>query len=122
MSIVKEANNRKSQLSKANDFKAIPGQGVEGVVNGQRYRVGRLEWVEELKLQFPLALQKELQESKSRGASAIVLMDSQQVCFDSGCFILDESKVDCLRNVIWLTFSFIEARSRLALNQKHLQS
>jgi P-type Cu2+ transporter len=78
-SIVKEANNRKSQLAKANDFKAIPGQGVEGVVNSQRYRVGRPEWVEELKLQFPPALQKGLQESESRGASAIVLMDDQQV-------------------------------------------
>ncbi len=78
-SIVKEANNRKSQLTKASDFKAVPGQGVEGTVNGQRYRVGRPEWVEELKLQFPPALRKGLQESESRGASAIVLMDDQQV-------------------------------------------
>lgn len=78
-SIVKEANNRKSQLAKASDFKAVPGQGVEGVVNGQRYRVGRPEWVKELKLQFPAALQEGLQESESRGASAIVLMDDQQV-------------------------------------------
>ena len=78
-SIVLEANNRKIQLAKANDFKATPGQGVEGVVSGQRYRVGRPEWVEELKLRFPPALKKGLQDSESRGESAIALMDDQQV-------------------------------------------
>ena len=78
-SIVLEANNRQSQLKKANDFKAVPGQGVEGVVDGQRYRVGRPEWVKELKLQFSPTLQKGLQESESRGESAIVLMDDRQV-------------------------------------------
>ena len=78
-SIVEEASHRKIELSKASDFKAVPGQGVEGVVNGQRYRVGRPEWVQELKLQFPPALQKGLQERESRGESAIVLMDDKQV-------------------------------------------
>lgn len=78
-SIVQEANNRKMQLAKTNDFKAVPGQGVEGSVNGQRYRVGRPEWVEELKLRFPSTLQKALQESESRGESAIVLLNDQQV-------------------------------------------
>ena len=72
-------NKRKLQLSKASDFKAVPGQGVEGVVNDRHYRVGRPEWVEELKLQFPPALKKGLQEREARGESAIVLMDDQQV-------------------------------------------
>ncbi|BDA73910.1 heavy metal translocating P-type ATPase [Calothrix sp. PCC 7716] len=78
-SIVTEANNRNIHLNKGDDFKAVPGQGVEGIVNGQHYRVGRPEWVEQLKLQFPPTLQKGLQESESRGESAIVLMDNQQV-------------------------------------------
>jgi P-type Cu2+ transporter len=78
-SIVEEANNRKLHLQKANDFKALPGQGIEGVVNGQHYRVGRPEWVEELKLRFPPTLRKGLQESESRGESAIALMDDRQV-------------------------------------------
>ena len=77
--IVQEAHNRNSQLDKATDFKAVPGQGVEGVVNNQRYRVGRPEWVEELKLRFPSTLQKKLQESESRGESAIALMNDRQV-------------------------------------------
>ena len=77
--IVQEAHNRNSQLAQATDFKAVPGQGVEGVVNNQRYRVGRPEWVKELKLRFPPTLEKKLQESESRGESAIALMDDQQV-------------------------------------------
>jgi P-type Cu2+ transporter len=78
-SIVEEANNRKIQLSKASQFQAVPGQGVEGVVKGQRYRVGRPEWVEELNVRFTAPLKKGLQESESRGESAIALMDDQQV-------------------------------------------
>ena len=78
-SIVIEANHRQSQLAKATDFKAVPGQGVEGIVNDRRYRVGRPEWVQELKLQFPPALRSRLQASESRGESAIVLMDDKQV-------------------------------------------
>ncbi|MGB3493328.1 MAG: heavy metal translocating P-type ATPase [Elainellaceae cyanobacterium] len=77
--IVQEAHDRDRQLDKATDFKAVPGQGVEGVVNNQRYRVGRPEWVEELNLKFPSTLQKGVQESESRGESAIALMDDQQV-------------------------------------------
>jgi P-type Cu2+ transporter len=78
-SIVIEATHRQSQLAKASDFKAVPGQGVEGVVNGRLYRVGRPEWVQELKLQFPPALRSGLQASESRGESTIVLMDDKQV-------------------------------------------
>lgn len=78
-SIVQEANNRKIQLSKTSAFQAVPGQGVEGVVEGQHYRVGRPEWVEELKVQFPSSLKKGLQESESRGESAIALMNGGQV-------------------------------------------
>jgi P-type Cu2+ transporter len=77
--IVEEAHQRDRQLDQAMDFKAVAGQGVEGVVNNQHYRVGRPEWVEELKLKFPPTLKKGLQESESRGESAIALMDDQQV-------------------------------------------
>jgi P-type Cu2+ transporter len=70
-SIVEAATNRKLHLMQVNDFKAVPGQGVEGVVKGQRYRVGRPEWVKASKLRFPRSLQQGLQKSESRGESAI---------------------------------------------------
>ena len=77
-SIVTEASHRKSQLKKVTEFKAVPGQGVEGSLDGQHYRVGRPEWVAELKLQFAATLQAGLKEIESRGESAIVLFNDRQ--------------------------------------------
>jgi len=76
--IVTEASRRKSQLKKVTAFQAVPGQGVEGVIDGQQYRVGRPEWVAELKLQLSASLETGLKEIESRGESAIVLFDDQQ--------------------------------------------
>ena len=78
-SVVEEANRRQIPLAKGSDFRAIPGSGVEGTVNGQLYRVGRPEWVQELKLPFSEVLQQGLKQAESRGESAIVLMDERQV-------------------------------------------
>jgi Cu2+-exporting ATPase len=77
--IVQEADHRQVQLPKASDFQAIPGSGVEGRANGRRYRVGRPEWAQELKLTFPASLQIGLEQIESRGESAIVLLNDQQV-------------------------------------------
>lgn len=77
--IVIEASRRKSQLKKVTEFQAVPGQGVEGVIDGQQYRVGRPEWVAELKLQLSATLQAGLKEIESRGESAIVLLSDRQV-------------------------------------------
>ena len=63
--IVAEAESRDRQLSLASAFKATPGQGVEGVVNQQRYHVGRPEWVELLELQFSSSLQAGLHEAEA---------------------------------------------------------
>jgi len=76
--IVTEASRRKSQRSKVTEFQAVPGQGVEGVIDGQQYRVGRPEWVAELKLQLSASLKTGLKEIESRGESAIVLFNDQQ--------------------------------------------
>lgn len=77
--MVQEADRRQVKLAKASDFQAIPGSGVEGTVNSQRFRVGRPEWTQELNLQFPTVLQQGLEQAESRGESAIVLMDNRQV-------------------------------------------
>jgi len=76
--IVTEASRRKSQRSKVTEFQAVPGQGVEGVIDGQQYRVGRPEWVAELKLQLSASLKTGLKEIESRGESAIVLFSDRQ--------------------------------------------
>ena len=77
--IVQEANQRQIPLAQRSEFQTIPSKGVEGRVNSQRYRVGRPEWAEELKLRFPTTLQQGLQEIEARGESAIALLDDNQV-------------------------------------------
>ena len=78
-SIVLEANRRQIPLANVIEFQAVPGQGVEGAIDGKYYRVGRPEWVAELKLYFAATLQAGLKEIESRGESAIVLLDDRQV-------------------------------------------
>jgi len=76
--IVTEASRRQGQLKKVTEFQAVPGQGVEGAIDGQQYRVGRPEWVAELKLQLAASLQAGLKEIEARGESAILLFNDQQ--------------------------------------------
>lgn len=61
------------------DFQAVPGKGVEGKVEGKRYRVGRPEWAEELGLKAPEALKRGLREAEGRGESVVALMDEKRV-------------------------------------------
>jgi Cu2+-exporting ATPase len=77
--IVQEAGRRQIKLPKGSEFQAIPGSGVEGQVNGQRYRVGRPEWAQDLKLNFSESLQQGLEQIESRGESAIALLNNRRV-------------------------------------------
>jgi Cu2+-exporting ATPase len=77
--VVEEAQKQEIQSSSVDDFKVAAGRGVEGIVEGKAYRIGRPEWAAELGLQFPAGLQGGLEEAESRGESVIALMDMQQV-------------------------------------------
>lgn len=72
--IVDSAHQRQLDLPPMSDFKTITGRGVEGQVNGQTYRVGRPEWVQEQNLAWPEPLQAALNRADERGESAVVLM------------------------------------------------
>ncbi|AMA10698.1 heavy metal translocating P-type ATPase [Picosynechococcus sp. PCC 73109] len=61
------------------NFQTITGQGVEGTIDGQTYRVGRPEWVKESNLSFPDSLQQALDKADNRGESAVVLMTDDRV-------------------------------------------
>ncbi|MER3537383.1 MAG: heavy metal translocating P-type ATPase, partial [Thermus sp.] len=64
---------------RALDFQAVPGKGVEGQVEGRRYRVGRPEWAEEFGLKAAEGLRGALKEAESRGESVVALMDEKRV-------------------------------------------
>jgi P-type Cu2+ transporter len=77
--IVEEAQSRTLTIPKGTNFQAVAGKGVEGEVNGKRYRVGRPEWAGELNLRVAESIQVGLQTAESQGESAIVLLDDQRV-------------------------------------------
>lgn len=75
--IVQEATERRLDLPGGSDFQAIAGKGVEGAVNGQRYRVGQPTRADALSLTD--SLQQGVGTIEQRGESAIALMDDTQV-------------------------------------------
>lgn len=79
------------------DVSAIPGQGLEGSVDGRAWRVGRPEWVNELGLAMDSAAQEALDAADARGSSAVVLMDVQRV---RAVITLDDKVRDSAREAI----------------------
>jgi Cu2+-exporting ATPase len=76
--VVDEARQRGVPVGRATEFRAVPGKGVEGRVNGRPYRLGRPEWAAELGLELG-ALRRGLDAASGRGESVIVLMDDERV-------------------------------------------
>lgn len=77
--IVEAAEGRGLPRPEVRDFQAVPGKGVEGTLEGKRYRVGRPEWAEELGLRVSEALKRGLREAEGRGESVVALMDEERV-------------------------------------------
>ncbi|AFZ38223.1 heavy metal translocating P-type ATPase (plasmid) [Stanieria cyanosphaera PCC 7437] len=76
--IVEAAQQQRVQSATVIDFKAVPGMGVEGIIDGKTYRVGRPEWPKELGFYFSPELERGLAKAESRGESVIALMDEEQ--------------------------------------------
>lgn len=77
--IVEAAEGRGLPRPEVRDFQAVPGKGVEGTLEGKRYRVGRPEWAEELGLRVSEALKRGLREAEGREESVVALMDEERV-------------------------------------------
>nr|WP_240030560.1 heavy metal translocating P-type ATPase [Thermus scotoductus] len=77
--ILEAAKERGPPLPSVQDFRAIPGKGVEGRVERRLYRVGRPEWAGELGLEVPPSLRQGLEEAEARGESVVALMDESRV-------------------------------------------
>jgi Cu2+-exporting ATPase len=75
--IVRSGEDR--EAASVQDFEVASGRGVLGTVEGQRYRVGRPEWVHEAGVAMPDALQQALDEAEGRGESVIVLFGEERV-------------------------------------------
>lgn len=75
--VVEAAERRELNLPQMTNFNTVTGHGVEGKVNGKKYRIGRPEWVEEDNLTFPSSLRQGLQTVNERGESPVVLMTEE---------------------------------------------
>ncbi|MDY6898638.1 MAG: copper-translocating P-type ATPase [Cyanobacteriota bacterium] len=75
--VVEAAERRELNLPQMTNFNTVTGHGVEGKVNGKKYRIGRPEWVEEDNLTFPSSLRQGLQTADERGESPVVLMTDE---------------------------------------------
>lgn len=73
--IVADAERRGVPRLAGSDVVAVPGQGLEGQVNGRRIRVGRPEWTEQLGVEVSAPLRHALQVADDRGESAVILME-----------------------------------------------
>lgn len=78
VAIVEEAAQRGITPPIGTEVRAVPGQGLEGNVDGRVVRVGRPEWATELGVELAPALQEALTVADERGESAIVTMDERQ--------------------------------------------
>lgn len=77
--IVEAARERGVVPVPAQQVRAVPGKGIEGSWNGQVYRVGRPEWIQELGLAGGgESLSTGLQQASARGESAVVLGDDRR--------------------------------------------
>lgn len=79
LGIVKSAEERRLSLPAVRNFQAIPGQGVEGGVEGHQLFVGGPALLARLRLAAPQALRSTAEAAAQRGQTAVYLCDAQAV-------------------------------------------
>jgi Cu+-exporting ATPase len=77
-SIVKHANGKNLKLSSADNFKAVPGYGVEGSIDGVRYFLGNRRLMEKAGLASTLP-EKILEKLEGEGKTAMLLANEKAI-------------------------------------------
>ena len=75
--VVKSAQERGLPLSRAEQFQAIPGQGVKGVVGGRSLMIGGPALIRQLGIELSPALRDALDRASSRAQTAITLIEGR---------------------------------------------
>ena len=76
--VLKSAQERRLSLSRAEQFQAMPGQGVKGVVEGRSLMVGSPVLLIQLKIEVPPELRAALERASNRAQTAITLIEGQK--------------------------------------------
>ena len=77
-SIVQHAKNVHVTLSSVEEFKAIPGHGVEGSVNGKMYYLGNRKLMGKIAV-AEIAAEEQLHQLEDEGKTAMLLASEQQI-------------------------------------------
>jgi len=75
--VVKSAQERGLPLSRAEQFQAIPGQGVKGVVGGRSLMIGGPALIRQLGIELPRELRDALDRASGRAQTAITLIEGR---------------------------------------------
>ncbi len=76
--IVKEADLKKLTLSKVEKFKAIPGHGVEGLINHKKYYFGNKKLMAQNQIGISNT-EKEIDKLESEGKTVMILSDKKNI-------------------------------------------
>ena len=79
VAITQAADEAGVRASTADGVKAVPGHGLEGMVDGQLFRIGRPEWITDWGVTLRPPLKQALSDADDRAESAVVLMDETRV-------------------------------------------
>ncbi len=86
----------KGELLKVNEFEAITGRGVKGIIDGARYYVGNHRLIEELKLCGP-QLETVLERLEKEGKTVVTLAsESEPLCVIAVADVIRESSVEAI--------------------------
>ncbi len=75
--VVKSAEERGFPLARAEQFKAIPGQGVQAVVEGRSLMIGGPALLSRLGIELPSQLREALDRATTRAQTAITLVEGR---------------------------------------------
>ncbi len=75
--VVKSAQERGLPLSRAEQFQAIPGQGVQAVVEGRSLMIGGPTLLRQLGIELPPELRDALDRASNRAQTAITLIEGR---------------------------------------------
>jgi Cu2+-exporting ATPase len=76
--IVKSAEERGLSLSAAEQFQAMPGEGVKAVVEGRSLMIGGPALLRQLGVQLPQELRTALERARQRAQTAVTLIEGRE--------------------------------------------
>lgn len=85
--MVAEAQKRKLKLSFPADFKEDFGDGVEGMVDGEKYAFGRLTYVRKFIKELPRDIESDFEKFKNEGKSVVFLAGKNKIL---GYVVMDD--------------------------------